>query len=1391
MADFRVGALSQSTTPTSSTYKFAEMSSSTARVAPAPEADEAAGVGIGATSAASAANLQAEAAVSQYTSRTTSAQPRSEAAAAKISPELALTQKHAATAIQRAYGRHKNNQEPLRSKSAGDDSVTEPRRGSVTPRKGNSKNTSLKNGIFQVDGEEEKHFVYVPEGYDMSSRENMLKILKELQIPPPALTFLFRKCFEVAPPLDVDDPANQQLKAWALGERTERGMAPQADSRWRNELPKEIQEESGGTDCEINADEIADRLGRPPPTHQRTKLVEEQLTTAMEGISEAGSQLNSLYLIMAAHRGNRLSEIVCQTVKKGCRSLGLFVQNEFTCCDGINADEFEAKVMPDIMTAMHDNHWTENGWEKVQALAHHMANKQHRRARDGYGLNEVERGGDEPVASVWAQVHKNLQTSGLEHYSSASESDLPCCLDPRRYRVDLRGAFTDKTEEPTLATNREEVKNLIKVTAKWTAFEEVAYRQRRVGLLQAGLISAVTHALVFQKANQVETFVSRFAEMYSTGVIVAGGEKMIFDEAVRCLKANRPLFLFKGTSGAADVLARVVEFAQANRANVMYDTLEPSQKEPDKQKLINESTRLKKKLKTFSEAKKFGAVGQALAVTNELIALLDSGGSGGRPNVDADIRDRDGCGDDRGRFDERTRSTRAKREIEEVNKRRVRAMLQMKLEEEFMPHHKEIKRYEEKKSGAAAAQSRPPLSRGPGTRFNLAAREATNQLADDPAVEAEGGAYPPPPLGSVNASQRTSAAALLSNEEAGEAPASSGAGRRLRAACLRAAGTNRDSAATQFYSTVQAVTAAGEGEDLGPWERVRATTAAVDAFGRPIRKRPGRLGPRLIRAAFQAGQTEMADDGLLHLEQKTTQLELMMDLDDTVPDAIEQFYPDTGSEKLNDFIKQNPDMLVPLVNRTGSSFEMRVAAVRLLLNFPDSFNDGTVLTVCMGPGHAVRAGDLQDKITKVMSSVYDMAPEMGGLQAEQRALANAELLHVLLERASEMYWLQATVVQGIYRTLTLMTVVVATLVAYTNIYENRDGLTAAQSGLVSASDHLEVAAIVLPLVVGLVGTFFNMYKPMFRFAATFSAAKNIESEIFRYRARSGAYRARAAAAGEKTHRQNFAEKVEALLRECMSSDMRTGTLTRGSRGGRNFVLNWEKVRLDDEHAIMRVEQQLHSRAGGIMLGVLQKVGLRGGPSRARIADVRPRKTNRYQAAQHLGSLSADDYVSKRLLPQLSELQAKAPRSFNRHWVLTVLVVVVTTTGAGFSALGQSVWVPLLLALAAMLEYWDGYLQLEKDLMAMNVASAELQTLLLWWDGLSVVARRMPQKKDKLVNLTETALLLRHQAYASGALAATSEKDEDPKDDKKKKNQSADSAQAAESSAGAQVGADGV
>ena len=98
--------------------------------------------------------------------------------------------------------------------------------------------------------------------------------------------------------------------------------------------------------------------------------------------------------------------------------------------------------------------------------------------------------------------------------------------------------------------------------------------------------------------------------------------------------------------------------------------------------------------------------------------------------------------------------------------------------------------------------------------------------------------------------------------------------------------------------------------------------------------------------------------------------------------------------------------------------------------------------------------------------------------------------------------------------------------------------------------------VLLPLSIGMISSVYATYRPVQKFAALFAAAKRIEGEIFRDRARTGPYRAKrsgsaggaavsgpvAASGGgySKSHRENFATKCEEIWLECMASDVCTG-----------------------------------------------------------------------------------------------------------------------------------------------------------------------------------------------------------------------------------------------------------
>ena len=79
--------------------------------------------------------------------------------------------------------------------------------------------------------------------------------------------------------------------------------------------------------------------------------------------------------------------------------------------------------------------------------------------------------------------------------------------------------------------------------------------------------------------------------------------------------------------------------------------------------------------------------------------------------------------------------------------------------------------------------------------------------------------------------------------------------------------------------------------------------------------------------------------------------------------------------------------------------------------------------------------------------------------------------------------------------------------------------------------------------------------------------------------------------------------------------------------------------------------------------------------------------------------------------------------------------------------------PVVLALTGTVEAYMAYTQLETDLPAINGVVLALTRVLLWWDGLSLIQQRMPATRDRLVETCETAMLLRHNGYAAGALVS--------------------------------------
>ncbi len=105
------------------------------------------------------------------------------------------------------------------------------------------------------------------------------------------------------------------------------------------------------------------------------------------------------------------------------------------------------------------------------------------------------------------------------------------------------------------------------------------------------------------------------------------------------------------------------------------------------------------------------------------------------------------------------------------------------------------------------------------------------------------------------------------------------------------------------------------------------------------------------------------------------------------------------------------------------------------------------------------------------------------------------------------------------------------------------------------------------------------------------------------------------------------------------------------------------------------------------------------------------------------------------------------------------VVTLAVVSSIFSAFKLVLFIPITLALSNTLTAWVDYKQVQPRTHQTNVAIQQLNQLLIWWDGLSMIEKRDVTNRE--------SLLMRSEAYIVGrqsfSLSKTGVSDEDKND----------------------------
>ena len=324
-------------------------------------------------------------------------------------------------------------------------------------------------------------------------------------------------------------------------------------------------------------------------------------------------------------------------------------------------------------------------------------------------------------------------------------------------------------------------------------------------------------------------------------------------------------------------------------------------------------------------------------------------------------------------------------------------------------------------------------------------------------------------------------------------------------------------------------------------------------------------------------------------------------------------------------------------------------AKALACNFPEHFNPSAALVIEVGApeGHkfsltnfSPEAGDsvdlLQDQITKVMASVFDNVPELGGVEADARSVRHALALQSNLLWGATRYRREGSIIVTITRVLGFATSIAA-------------ALRADSESDIKDEMWLKWVAMALPLLLGVSASVMTTYRPIQKFAALKTAASEIESEIYRFRTRSRPYYASKSTTSGKGHRQLFSSTCDRILATHMTGDA---------------ALSAERLVNADQWLPKVVASVAPAAERGSTIAALPvlatdakpevEMSLHDGTSPASgdvSASAWPPKSDA------TSTLGADAYTRERALPALKKAQQQAPRISRQLKALQLLVII--------------------------------------------------------------------------------------------------------------------------------------
>eukprot|EP00927_Polykrikos_kofoidii_P050174 TRINITY_DN44099_c0_g1_i1.p1 TRINITY_DN44099_c0_g1~~TRINITY_DN44099_c0_g1_i1.p1 ORF type:complete len:852 (+),score=139.59 TRINITY_DN44099_c0_g1_i1:98-2557(+) len=405
-----------------------------------------------------------------------------------------------------------------------------------------------------------------------------------------------------------------------------------------------------------------------------------------------------------------------------------------------------------------------------------------------------------------------------------------------------------------------------------------------------------------------------------------------------------------------------------------------------------------------------------------------------------------------------------------------------------------------------------------------------------------------------------------------------------------------------------------------------------------------------------------------------------------------------------------------------------------------------------------------DQVIQSMAMENDVENlALGNQSAEKQRLLQAFGFYCVWKHNAEYHGRLSIVLQYVVLSITMLTTLTSVLYIQLN-----------SSHEVGYLHVLALAVALLPLVSGGLLAMNNQFRPLLKWAQLDSAAVAVLSEIYRFRTRTGDYRARKSklftVGGQKgdasddkarttdsavqgttndTQKKRLVDDTDKAPDEQVMATTRRGTFVAAISALHTELLQGEmkldslKVLPDDavQKELQKISSKRRLMSPKKTSSEPRKVRPSGFLQQPLICEPGDEESqqNNEGVDDGISILSAEQYIAVRVQPMLSDFKRRAPWLNRALCCAQSLTVLLTTMNAALATLQGQAWIPVVVSVISSLQSLMDFHLIQARLQAVNKAAKTLQNLLIWWEGLSLVEKRYPENKENLVQTCESVV----------------------------------------------------